>query len=187
MCGCVELIKCGRLMTRSHLTVISLWFIDRRANQVRSPLMANVEYLGFCLIATALLPISPTTLVYGSSDAGQTIVCEENDAQVAVMSLARSLNLAAHRVQDSVGCIKTMHGPVDLEVHRLPSKEGKDHLHVLDPARLYPAACPELSPRSQLNGHLTQLLRPELLRRYPIPVSSDCFSMFGALDAGLSL
>ena len=83
-----------------------------------------------------------------------------------------------------------MFGPVDIEVHRLQNPSIPLHtgppassIYILDTARLFPAGYPPMSPRlQQKNPHLTQLLRPELIRKLPLPLSSDSFSKFGSLD-----
>lgn len=87
------------------------------------------------------------------------------------------------------------HGPADLELHW-----GTDQqLYAVDAARLFPpepttqAARPDsvgyaavssgsLVPPAQ-GAHLVQLLRPELVRQYEEPLSSDAFTRFGKLDA----
>ncbi len=41
------------------------------------PLMALIDYRGFRLVAISILPISRSTILYGSADGGATIHCDD--------------------------------------------------------------------------------------------------------------
>ena len=47
---------------------------EERKKGVGLPLMVTVDFLGFRVVAMCLLPISSDTIVYGSSDAGRTVI-----------------------------------------------------------------------------------------------------------------
>jgi len=80
---------------------------------IRVPLMVLVDFLGCRLLATAKLPVSPATLVFGTDDAGRTIArqggnCEfrgegsatgDGGGAAALMAaVAASMNLRPHQV-----------------------------------------------------------------------------------------
>jgi hypothetical protein len=54
-------------------------------------------------------------------------------------------------------------------------------LYALDFARVYPAEPPATASTSL--SYLVKVLRPELVRANPVPLSSDAFSPFGAIDS----
>jgi hypothetical protein len=54
--------------------------------------MVVIDYLGFRLLATSLLPIGPATIVYGSSDACKTLHFDEEAAD-ELKAVAAVLNL----------------------------------------------------------------------------------------------
>jgi hypothetical protein len=56
------------------------------------PLMALVNYLGFCLIAISLLPVGKESLVYGSNDGGKTIHFEDRILYEKMREVAQKLN-----------------------------------------------------------------------------------------------
>tara|TARA_R110002050_G_scaffold299314_1_gene464532 strand:+ start:996 stop:1304 length:309 start_codon:yes stop_codon:yes gene_type:complete len=41
------------------------------------PLVVLVDYMGFRLVAESLLPINKNSLIYGTSDAGKTMHCDD--------------------------------------------------------------------------------------------------------------
>ena len=47
--------------------------------EVSLPLMALVDYRGYRVIATCLLPVSPSTLIYGSADGGMTAYAKNEE------------------------------------------------------------------------------------------------------------
>jgi hypothetical protein len=89
---------------------------------------------------------------------------------------AQKLNIKGHWVGMNHDQ-KFIHGPTDLEGHR-----GKDQrYYILDFSRVFPPEYPrdDLPKRSTLYN----LLRPEFLAAYPVPLSSDALSGFGKHDA----
>jgi hypothetical protein len=76
-------------------------------------------------------------------------------------------------------------GPGDIEVHL--GKDGR--MYIVDTARLF---CAE-TPNGRKGAAFYRLLRPEFVRTYKIPLSSDCFTGWGtcnkviAVDCGDSI
>lgn len=83
---------------------------------------------------------------------------------------AKKLNLKPHRIgQQEV----LFYGPGDMEIHR-----GTDsRIYIVDTARLF---CPELPQRG--GAAFYRLLRPEFVRNYHKPLSSDAFTGWGFID-----
>ncbi|MDP2435839.1 MAG: hypothetical protein Q8P67_08865, partial [archaeon] len=137
--------------------------------QLRIPLLALIDYRGHRMIAESILPLSHQTIRYGSNDGGKTI--HNSDSQLAkiMRKCSRKLNIAGHQVAN-----KHLHGPFDIEGHL-----GTDgHYYLVDFARIFP---PVYEPRIDIkHTYLYHLFRPEFLKNYPIPLSSDAFSLMAA-------
>ncbi|MDP2434321.1 MAG: hypothetical protein Q8P67_01100 [archaeon] len=146
------------------------------------PLMALLDLRGYRLIASSVVPINSSTLVYGSTDGGNTVVDKEPAFHDKFSRIARVLNLKGHRSSDP--SLETLiYGPSDMEAHL--GRDGR--FYVLDLARLFPPEyIPELDPHGRplrrLGQQLYSLLRPELVTGWPHPLSSDAFSTFGKID-----
>ncbi|MDP2437575.1 MAG: hypothetical protein Q8P67_17670 [archaeon] len=151
---------------------------------IHFPLMCLVDFKGFRVICQSILPISRrSTLVYGSTNAGQSI----EDGQTVTLRSAASekpstvfqvmrrvcsrLNLKAHAPRQHPA--KVIYGPVDIEGHL--GYDGRFYL--LDVARLFP---PKYFTRQQyqLGQQLWDQLRPELVIQFSSPLSSDALSNF---------
>ena len=141
---------------------------------IHLPLMALVDFRGYRVICMSLLPITQSTLVHGSADAGKTVQHSES-VRRKLRKVAQALNLREHCVCNDPS--KKFDTPVDLEAH-----EGTDgRLYLVDFGRLFPPQDPHVLFEGR-NRHLYQLLRPEFVARYPRPLCSDAFSSF--LDKG---
>lgn len=129
--------------------------IQKLKLSIHVPLMCVVDFRGFRLIAgtpssltplsvltvsVAALPISKTTLIYGSADGGVTVKDEDPVFRENVEALFRELNLQPHFVGRKESG-KVLAGPGDVEGHI--GTDGRYYL--LDFARLLP---PEFPPRS---------------------------------------
>lgn len=79
-----------------------LKFAVMSGSRVGAPMITVVDYLGCRLTAQALLPIRRDTLIYGSSDAGNTIKTGESASHFLgdIERLASALHLAPHRVTE---------------------------------------------------------------------------------------
>ncbi len=141
--------------------------------ELHVPLCAVIDYLGCRLIAMAMAPLDgDATLVSGSQDAGVNIKSDPR-ADELLGKVAAHLNLAPHRVAG-----KTVALAVDAELHL--GLDGRFYL--IDLSR----AMPPETPRKDLglrHAHLFRVLRPELVRRNPVPLNADAFSGFVAREA----
>jgi hypothetical protein len=153
------------------------WIMKRNFEGLSTPLMTLVDYRGHRLSAQSMLPIGPDTLIYGSADAGKTILTAENSPHLPkIQRLAAELHLAEHRVTNAQGDVKSICLSTDIEVHR--SLTDPALAFCIDTARLLPPMAPQ-RPRDIYS----RLFRPEWLMRYAKPLSSDACSGFGRLDA----
>ena len=128
--------------------------IERRVSPhtfMRFPLETVVDWRGFRVVASSLLPINESTLVYGTADGGRTV---HTEPQVAawLKKAACLLNLKPHPVlgRDMSEPV-TLHTAADVEVHR--GLDGRHYL--LDTHRTMP--CEE--PDGRRGGFLYRLLR----------------------------
>lgn len=144
---------------------------------IHVPLMAIIDFRGYRLLAESKLPIGPETLQYGSADAGVTVrdgsSCPE--LRDLMKTVGTALNLAGHSVGSTLQP-SYLFGPIDVEGHR--GTDGR--YYVIDLARVFPPTAPN---SNVINTFLYQCFRPEFVRRYPIPLSSDAFSKFSKAHA----
>lgn len=128
-------------------------------------------------MAICLLPIGPGTLKYGSNDAGHTIKVGDAKLDQMMELLGEYLNLRKHLVgKQGVPLV----GPGDIEGHL--GTDGRYYL--LDYARLMPPEAPLPNEDDQLDGRgvFFRMLRPELVRSFRVPLSSDTFTGWGMYD-----
>ncbi len=107
----------------------------------------QINYKGFRLIATTILPIGFTTLIYGSMDGGTTIKPGDSVFISMIQEATRQLNLKMHTMGE-----KGLYTAVDTEGHL--GKDGR--YYVVDCARLFP---PERPVGGVRNCYLYRLLR----------------------------
>ena len=131
--------------------------------------MVVVDYRGHRLTAMTLLPITRSSLVYGSADGGVTVCSTSPEIEQRMNLVGKIFNLAQHRIWDLEyskyldSCV-----PVDMEGHL-----GSDNrFYIADPARLLPPAVPTPGMKG---SQLYRLLRPEFVKRSPVPLCSDAF------------
>ncbi|KAL6056200.1 Clu domain-containing protein [Balamuthia mandrillaris] len=137
--------------------------------ELHYPMMVLVDYRGFRLQAMSRLPISSQTLKYGSPDAGRTVHYNPKIHR-SIKQAGMKLNLKAHKLGPPDNAV-SFYTPVDLEAHI--GTDGR--IYLLDVARVFPPETPKPGIKC---GHLFRLLRPELVKKYPIPLCSDAFSYF---------
>jgi hypothetical protein len=111
----------------------------RRNGGLCLPLTLLVDYGGYRVVASCLLPISASTLVYGSADAGRTVHLDDATAAALMAAAGAALNIKPHVVgQGQVIC-----GPADIEVHRSAGTAGgSPRYYVVDAARVLPPEAP---------------------------------------------
>eukprot|EP01091_Cochliopodium_minus_P008088 TRINITY_DN1798_c0_g1_i1.p1 TRINITY_DN1798_c0_g1~~TRINITY_DN1798_c0_g1_i1.p1 ORF type:complete len:1165 (-),score=271.99 TRINITY_DN1798_c0_g1_i1:41-3277(-) len=135
-----------------------------RIEGIHLPLMALIDYRGYRLICSTILPISKHTLKYGSADGGKTAFNESQVVSEKMELLAKVLNISEHKVLNV-----NIFGPGDIEGHI-----GTDErFYLIDLARLFP---PETPKKVSPHTIWFQLLRPEFVRTLEIPLCSDTFS-----------
>ena len=148
---------------------------------IHVPLACLIDYRGFRLWAVSRLPIDHTaTLILGSSNGGARVVNSDPNVSRSMQRIAAVLNLKGHYVTDASGKQTFLFGPFDIEGHR--GDDGRAYL--LDFHRTFP---PEPPHASQHLPHLkkpalVRMLRPELVRNHPAPLSSDAFMRGGAAE-----
>jgi len=134
------------------------------------PIMTTIDYKGYRLNATSILPVGPDTLIYGSADGGKTVHNKFKEMSALMRKAGRQLNLKTHWAFPLTGKPSGVQicGPVDIEGHLGTDKR----LYVLDTARVFPPTTPDV----KLPGSfLSQLMRPEYVKNYAIPLCSDAF------------
>lgn len=104
-------------------------FFDLDLEDVQIPLMAIIDYRGFRVSATSLLPISGRdTLIYGSCDGGRTVEMSDPEFNALMERAATLLNLKPHLVGRENP--KLLYMPVDVEGHvtlRFKTKSSSSH------------------------------------------------------------
>ena len=150
------------------------WVLASGIHELHVPLFAVIDLCGYRLSAISLLPISKSTLVYGSADAGVTIYNSDPKAEELAKRLAHFLNLKPH-VCGVASDKKLLYTCGDMEIHL-----GRDsRYYVLDAARLFPPTEPMGFAG---NETLYNLFRPSFLKGFEKPLSSDAFSIFEARE-----
>eukprot|EP01087_Luapelamoeba_hula_P012489 TRINITY_DN3487_c0_g1_i6.p1 TRINITY_DN3487_c0_g1~~TRINITY_DN3487_c0_g1_i6.p1 ORF type:complete len:703 (-),score=108.99 TRINITY_DN3487_c0_g1_i6:22-2130(-) len=118
----------------------------------------------------SILPITKQTIVYGSNDYGQTIHAESEQLNRKMRLAAKKLNIKSHYCGMTPSGSNRLWSPADLEGHAVD-----DRFYLLDFSRVMP---PEYPKPGVKMAHLFRLLRPEFVRKYPVPLCSDAFSGF---------
>ena len=111
-----------------------LQWIVSEGGKLYTALFCLVDYAGYRVIASSMLPIGGDTLVYGSCDGGRTVM-NAMFLRATMRDAAKWLNIKAHKSANEL-----IYAPTDIEVHN-----GRDGcLYILDTARVLP---PEQPPR----------------------------------------
>ncbi|EFA80740.1 hypothetical protein PPL_06326 [Heterostelium album PN500] len=149
-------------------------------NKISVPLMCIIDYYGYRLVAISLLPINKETLIYGSCDGGHNVHSDIQEVNDIMEKVAKGMNLRGHLSGLNP---KFLYGPGDFEIHRSISSQS-DLYYSLDFARLLPpqAYFDEYNNSISHREIFYKLLRPELIRTYDTPLSSDAFSGWSAAD-----
>eukprot|EP01091_Cochliopodium_minus_P007159 TRINITY_DN17083_c0_g1_i1.p1 TRINITY_DN17083_c0_g1~~TRINITY_DN17083_c0_g1_i1.p1 ORF type:complete len:687 (-),score=160.04 TRINITY_DN17083_c0_g1_i1:2014-4074(-) len=104
-------------------------YIQKTNTNLMVPLMVTIQYKGYRLIASSLLPLSGKSLVYGSADGGKTVHKSDIEMNKVMEITAKYFNLKEHTVSG-----KKIMMPADIEGHR-----GTDgNMYILDTARFFP-------------------------------------------------
>jgi hypothetical protein len=104
--------------------------LDCRMPNLIVPLTAVIHHRGVCVVAQALLPISPSTLTLGSRDGGTFVHSGDTTSRSLLQQIGEVLNLKPHRVWNKQ---RTQHailyGPGDMEVHGPFQRTDNSTLH----------------------------------------------------------
>lgn len=131
---------------------------------LRFPLLSSITYGGHTLLCMSYLPISSSTLVYGSNDGGLTVQASDERANELARKLGTKLNLKPHSPA-SFPNLK-FYTPIDFEIHKI-----RGEYYCLDFSRLFPPTLVEADSPS--GAHLYRLFRPEFIVSYGKPLCSD--------------
>jgi len=112
-----------------------------------TPLVCLVDWGGYRIVVTSLLPLAPKTadnpgsssLVYGSDDQCTTVHADDPTCNHLMHVAATRLNLKAHMVGHGPQ-MKCLEAPGDIEVHR--GLDGR--FYVIDAARVSPPEAPRM-------------------------------------------
>eukprot|EP01114_Cavostelium_apophysatum_P017894 TRINITY_DN5408_c0_g1_i1.p1 TRINITY_DN5408_c0_g1~~TRINITY_DN5408_c0_g1_i1.p1 ORF type:complete len:1291 (+),score=352.75 TRINITY_DN5408_c0_g1_i1:103-3975(+) len=145
---------------------------DCRIKGLHFPLMVLIDYRGWRVLASSLLPLGKNTLVYGSSDGAASIHASSDEMNAKIALVAKKLNLQSEYIWNNSHSQRVqLHTSCDIEGHI-----GRDNrFYLVDTARLQPPASPQLGVKA---AFLTQQLRPEFVKSYRIPLCPDSFSGF---------
>lgn len=158
-------------------------------------MMCLIDHRGFRLIALSLIPINSSTIVYGSLDGGETIHHSDPNVNSEMEKIAKALNLKSHLVT-SENKEFYIFGPSDIEVHKgTDSKynpffllnemniliKNKKRYYACDFARLFPPEHSDFHKQKKPGSYLFYILRPELVKSFHKPLSSDALTKFGVM------
>jgi len=148
--------------------------------------LALIDYEGFRLTVMTHLPLTDSSLVYGSDNGGKTVLCDL-EVHKNMIKIAERLHLRPHSVSDYEMALCG-----DIEIHQFQPTAGKEKqkqtiLFVLDMARVFPPAATlfESTPGSIF----FRMLRPEFVKLkltknyyYHHTLSSDALSNWQKSD-----
>jgi hypothetical protein len=91
-------------------------------------MVTMVDYCGYRVFVSSLLPFGSSTLKYGSADGGKTFHCDDSMVCEVMEAIGKGLNLKAHTYQPTK---RKLYGPIDIEVHRGKDGRYKETLDIL--------------------------------------------------------
>lgn len=176
----------GAIKAASNEMLGLLGYYNSGVEGLHYPLLCIIDYKGERLLAMSRLPIaSDETLQYGSRDAGGHVINCNEQLSEKMKKVGERLNIAGHSLlgakkitnengeEENQEVVK-LYAPIDIEGHY-----GDDNrFYVLDFGRTFPPEYREIK-NSKLFYYL---LRPEFVRKYHVPLSSDALT-FGKIDA----
>jgi hypothetical protein len=181
---------CAKAYGKKLLGAIS--YIKCYVKGLNVPMMCLVDFRGFRLMAEAKMPLevkkhdqygvelsSSIQLVMGTLDRGEHIVNEDSELHNILGEAAQQMNLAQHGVKGkedlSPGYVWC---PADIRGYR----GADDRLYVHNLGRVFPPEQPLLTTHLRREPRdmsiFWRCLRPEFVRRSPLPLSPDALSMF---------
>jgi hypothetical protein len=113
-------------------------YLNLNLQGLQAPLAVCVDYLGYRIMCTSLLPLHSTSLVYGSNDQCRTVHFDNRACNELMRIAGERLNLKGHYVGNDREHL--IHTCGDVEVHL-----GTDRrFYVIDSARVLPPEAPRL-------------------------------------------
>lgn len=88
----------------------SLMNCVNQSNEIRFPLLVLIDYRGYRLIAMSKLPLNSNTLVYGSSDGGNSVITSGSVTSL-LQRISKRLNIKRHFVLKTNNKISTRQSP----------------------------------------------------------------------------
>lgn len=166
--------------------------IDEDCEKICVPLKCNVDYLGFRVTCTAIAPLDheerdkdgklvglSKDFVYGILERGIKILNRNAECASGLKAISKHLNLMQHAVKGEDDMTLTyVEGATDLQIFK-----GADQKFY--PLRFERAFPPEdtkqidhFKTSSRGMAVIWRLLRPEIVRTGPSPLSPDSYSLF---------
>ena len=144
------------------------------------PLVHLIDYAGFRLCATSLLPINGNTLSVGTNNGGKDVYARDGKLLRLLFKAGKFLNLSEHAVGSFV-----LPSAADIEGHYSVT-DGRRY--AIDFSRAFPCDYESVRASKSSESPYVQMLRPELvMRNQEQPLNPDAFSGFqgtgGAADA----
>lgn len=160
-----ELIKSFKNEIKGHN-----FYISNGNPKIRYPLTILIDILGWRIIAKSLLPIGHKTIIYGSSDGGDSIFNESEEFDKLIKQMSNQINITSEYVWENGKSKKVLlHSSCDTEGHK--GYDGR--FYIVDTARTLP---PVYSNSD--HAFLYQLMRPELVKKSPFKLCPDVYSGF---------
>eukprot|EP01087_Luapelamoeba_hula_P011123 TRINITY_DN2996_c0_g1_i1.p1 TRINITY_DN2996_c0_g1~~TRINITY_DN2996_c0_g1_i1.p1 ORF type:complete len:1244 (-),score=201.79 TRINITY_DN2996_c0_g1_i1:41-3772(-) len=156
----------------AHDLKAAVQIFNTNTADLQTPLMCIVDYRGYRLLCSSKVPLGSNTMKLGSNDGGRTLKDDCAELRNKVKNVCRVLNLKKHIVLPTQ---RGVWGPGDLEGH--VGLDGKHY--VVDLARLFP---PEAPSPDETRAVYYNMLRPELVKNNPVPLSSDALTGWCSKD-----
>ena len=136
---------------------------EEQCQLYHTPVSCIVDYKGFRVLATAVLPIDgANTLVLSAHEPGEQASHQLDE----LTSIAAELNLKEQRMILQMGSSKTV-TLGDVQVHK--GLDGR--CYIVDTQTLMPSDL----PRAGTNDSIVRQLRPELVRAFAAPLFSQAY------------
>ena len=135
------------------------------------PLVHLIDYAGFRLCATSLLPINTETLAVGTNNGGKDVHARDGKLLKLLQKAGEFLNIAQHAVGSFV-----LPSAADIEGHYSVT-DGRRY--VIDFSRAFPCDIESVRSSNSTESPYVRMLRPELvMRNLGQPLNPDAFSGF---------
>lgn len=100
-------------------------YINCDIENLHFPLFALIDYKGWRVIASSILPIDNATLIYGSEDGGRTFHDDSNEIREKMIQAAKIINIKGHLLETGSTDV-TLYSCFDIEGHQ--GKDGRFYI-----------------------------------------------------------